>query len=68
MFNRTYQLRSRQSGLRSAGEILQDILARAAREKKRQPRKHENQLQLNFDSVSQTSDKPLADVFPEAYE
>jgi len=87
MFNRTYQIRSRTGGLVPVGQIIQELVERAASkdqfyrpEKRISPRarsqrkKHKavdgRQLELRFphSPAPADSERPLFDLFPEAYE
>ena len=78
MFNKSYHARARRGGLVSAGEILDELVERAADRKRfyrpaRRPKpggkaKPSLQLELDFEPVPRDPERPLVDLLPEAYD
>jgi hypothetical protein len=67
--NRTYKLRSRRAGLISSGEILEELVERAADRKRRQRKLQGLQLELFApEPVPRDPGRPLVDLLPEAYD
>ena len=79
MYNRTFQLRSRRGGLVSCGDVLEELVERAAERQRfyrparrlKPGAKAKSSLQLELfaqEPVARDAERPLLDVFPEFYD
>jgi hypothetical protein len=75
VFNKTYHARARRTGLVSAGQLLEDLALRAADRRRREKKSKQRagklqgiQLELFPEPEPTTAaDRPLFDLFPEAF-